>query len=142
MVKELMSFNKFKRIMETIQDFIDQRDRINEFFEKEIMKDSYCIITLGLPIEDVLINMLADEFDCWYAIRENDVDFNWWESEGYTGSSNEISDWFYNLRLDENEPRVSLEIEGIKIKINTLEEFYSYLASQYYKKQAAVENLT
>lgn len=140
MAKEVMSFNKFKKIMTTIQDFIAQRDRINDFFEEEIMKDSFCLITLGLSVEDMLINMLADEFDCWYSLREG-VNFNWWEGNGGLGAENEICNWLYELRLDESKPR-TVEVNGKEVKIDTLEELYTYLASEYYRKQAKAGNLT
>ena len=95
-----MSYEKFKYIMQTLVAFSEKKNKIADFFEKEIMEDSWCIITLGNPIEDVLINMLADEFECWYTFREGVKEFDWWiieEGNRYKGFENEIADWIYNI---------------------------------------------
>ena len=69
-MKQLMPYEKFKAIMTILVDFKEQRDRISDFFEKELMQDSWCIITLGSNIESALMGLLADEFECWYSFQE------------------------------------------------------------------------
>ena len=46
-MKKLMSYEKFKAIIEILLEFQQKKDRISDFFEKEIMEDSWCLITLG-----------------------------------------------------------------------------------------------
>ena len=139
MPRELMSFNKFKQIMTTLQEFMEQRDRIDKFFEKEITKDSYCMFTLGNPLLDTITRMLADEFDCWFTYQtEIPVTFEWADPDFKSISvSNDIEEWLYAF-----DKPTTITVNGKEIDISTLEKFYTYLASEYYKKHAKEENLT
>lgn len=139
MSKELMSFDKFKYIMEEIISFRDKKDRIADFFEKELMEDSWCILTFGNTMEDVLISLLADEFDCWYTFREGIKEFDWWrpaeDGNRYRGFENEIADWMYTL----DEKKV-ITINDKEIDITSLESFYDYLVSSYNAKHNLTES--
>ena len=132
-----MSYEKFKYIMELLIDFIEKRRIISDFFEKELMKDSWCIFTFGNTVESTLINMLADEFDCWYAIREDIKEFDWWNSEAGKnyGMENEIEAWLYAIDeeydyLSKNKTKMLLlegkelyqEEEGFVYSFKTLKE--------------------
>lgn len=128
-MKELMSFEKFKHIMNIILDFQQKRDKVSDFFEKELMEDSWCFITFGSSVEGVLINLLADEFECWYAFKDEVKDFNWWEPEHKYGMENDIETWLYCL-----DDEKSITINGKAIDITSLESFYDFLISQYKEK--------
>lgn len=128
----LVDFNRFKKIMETLLAFRDKRERVSDFFEKELTEDSWCIFTYGNDIESTLIHMLADEFNCWYYISrtgdpENYSPKHWWETK-YPEGDNDISYWLYEL--DDEDKKMIVDDE--EIPVNTLEEFYSYLV-KYYK---------
>ena len=124
-----MSFQKFKYIIGILLDFQQRKDRISDFFEKELMEDSWCIFTLGNTVEGTLINLLADEFDCWYSFKEDIKDFEWWTSEKHYGMENDIEAWLYSL----NEEKC-VEVNGKKINISSLERFYNFLVQQYNEK--------
>ena len=154
-----MDFNRFKKIIETIQNFDEQRKRIDDFFEKEICSDSFFMISVGNGIQQTLINMLADEFDCWFEYGlsveppkgdesdevlkflfnltgdNNDSKIskskNWWEYEGpLFGKTNDIEYWLY-----ESDPiKKVITIDGKEIDITLLGDFYDYLVTQYLTK--------
>lgn len=130
-MKELMPFSKFQRIMETLVEFQQKKERISDFFEKEIMEDSWCLITVGTPLEDILINLLADEFECWYSLTEGEHDFDWWSEGRPYGIENDIEYWLYPTS---NEEEKSIEINEKKIDITSLESLYDYLVSEYNRK--------
>lgn len=124
-----MSYDKFKHIMNVLTDFQQRKDRISDFFEKELMEDSWCIITLGSTVEDVLINLLADEFGCWYSFKDDIKDFNWWEHERNYGMENDIETWLYSI----NEEK-AVWVDDKKIDISSIESLYDYLVSSYERK--------
>ena len=128
-MKELMPYDKFKYIMEVILEFQQKRDRVSDFFEKELMEDSWCLITFGTPIESALISMLADEFDCWYSFKEKVEEFDWWREPKYCGMENDIETWLYSL--DEQK---SITVNGREIDISSVESLYDYLVSSYKEK--------
>lgn len=129
-MKQLMNYNKFKFIMETLMSFRDKKNRVGDFFEKEIMEDSWCIVTFGNPVESALINLLADEFECWYSFRDDVKDFTWWIEERQYDMENDIETWLYGL--DEIK---SITVNGKEIDISSLESFYDFLVQQYKDKQ-------
>ena len=126
MKKELMSYPKFKHIMETILEFMKKRDKVSDFFEKEIMEDSWCLITFGSHIEQTLVNLLADEFECWYTFKEDVKDFNWWEEKDHYGMENDIETWLYSL-----DEKKTITINGKEIDITSIPSFYDFLVEQY-----------
>lgn len=128
-MKELMPFDKFKKIMEILIEFQQKKDRISDFFEKELMEDSWCLITLGTPVEDALVSLMADEFECWYSFREEVEEFDWWRDPKYRGFENDIETWLYSL--DEYK---SITMNGKEIDISSIESFYDFLVSQYKEK--------
>ena len=126
-MKQLMPYTKFKAIMDILVDFKEQKDRISDFFEKELMTDSWCIITLGSKVEDALVNLLADEFDCWYSLREKPEVYDWWSnSDGYRGFENDIENWLYSMN---DVKTVTLNKE--EIDITSVESLYEFLVKQY-----------
>lgn len=128
-MKELIPFDKFKKIMEILIEFQQKKDRISDFFEKELMEDSWCLITLGTPVEDALVSLMADEFECWYSFREEVEEFDWWRDPKYRGFENDIETWLYSL--DEHK---SITVNGKEIDISSIESFYDFLVSQYKEK--------
>jgi hypothetical protein len=128
-MKQLMSYDKFKHIMNVLLDFQQRKDRISDFFEKELMEDSWCIFTLGSTVEDALINLLADEFECWYSFKEDIKDFVWWTEEKQYGMENDIETWLYSL----DDVKV-MTINGKETDISSLESFYDFLVQQYNEK--------
>ena len=128
-MQELMTFDKFKRIMDTLIDFQARKDRVADFFEKELMENSWCVFTMGNTLESTLINLLADEFDCWYTFREDIKKFDWWNSEANYGMENDIETWLYTTSEEK-----AVWIEDKKIDISSLESLYDYLVSSYKQK--------
>lgn len=127
MSKEVMSFEKFKYIMETLQSYEAQKDRINDFFEQELATDSWFLLTLGNDLLDTIIDMLADEFECWFSYHEGKEDKPKWWSEEPCGYDNDISYWLYPM--DDNAPK-EITVNGETIDITSIRSFYDYLVSQ------------
>ena len=126
--EQLMSFPKFKFIMNKLIEFKDKREKVSNFFEKELMTDSYCYITLGSEVENALINLVADEFECWYSFHEKPEIYDWWNilERSYRGFENDIENWLYTISRD---PKTVI-INGNEIPIDSLEELYEFLVSQ------------
>ena len=115
--------------MEKLLEFQGKRDRVADFFEKELMEDSYCFVTFGASMESIVIDMLADEFECWYSFREDVKDFDWWIEGPHYGMENDIETWLYSL--DEHK---SITVNGKEIDITSIESFYDFLVQQYNEK--------
>ena len=117
--------------MNILIDFQERKERISDFFEKELMQDSWCIFTFGNTVESTLVNMLADEFDCWYTCREDIKEFDWWNFEDGRnyGMENDVEAWLYSI--DEEK---SIWVGDKKIDISSIESFYDYLVSSYKEK--------
>ena len=128
-MKELMSLDKFKAIMNILLEFQAKKDRISDFFEKELMEDSWCIFTAGNTVEEALVNLLADEFDCWYSFKDDIKDFEWWTDEKHYGMENDIEAWLYSI--DEEK---AVWIDNKKIDISSIESLYDYLILSYKRK--------
>ena len=128
-MKEPMSFEKFKVIMNIIIAFNEKRDKFSKFIEEEISTSTYCIVDFGSEVEEALINLLADEFNCWYSFQER-REHDWWNST--IGIENDIEAWLYSIS---DEPKV-ITINGVERNIDSLESFYEFLVEQYH------ENLT
>ena len=90
------------------------------------MEDSWCILTLGNTVETALINMVADEFECWYSFKEGVTKFEWWADEKCYGMENDIEAWLYSI--DDNK---TITIDGKEIDITSVESFYEFLVMQY-----------
>ena len=126
--EQLMPYVKFKAIMKILQDFQEQKERISKFFEKELMQDSWCIFTLGNDVESALVNLLADEFECWYSFKEDYEVYDWWNTEdGYRGFENDIENWLYTIS---DEPK-TVTLNKEEIPIDSIEELYDFLVKQY-----------
>ena len=121
----LINFSRFKAIIEAIQDYDKKRERIDKFFEEEIMEGSYCMITVGDQIHSTLIAMLADEFNCWYSTTKGKPT-HWWKNPKQFGISNEIEWWLY-----ESDDK-TIEIGEKIYNVVKLGDFYDYLIENYY----------
>lgn len=127
MNKELMPFEKFKAIMNILINFKEQKDRISDFFEKELMRDSWCLLTVGNEVESALINLLADEFECWYSFHEKPEVYDWWDTaKKYRGFENDIENWLYSI--DDIKTVILNEEE---IDITSIESLYEFLVKQH-----------
>lgn len=133
-MKELMPFSKFKLLMNVLLEFKEKKDKVSDFFEKELMENSWCLITFGDTIESALINLIADEFDCWYTFKDDIKEFDWWQAENKYGMENDIETWLYSL--DEHK---SITVNGKEIDISSIESFYDFLVSQYKEKHNLTE---
>lgn len=123
-MKEPIPFEKFKAIMNTIMAFDEKRDRFSKFIEDEISTSTYCIVDFGSEVESALVNLLADEFKCWYAFQERDYD--WWNST--SGIENDIESWLYSISDVK-----TITVNDKEIDITSLESFYEFLVDQYNK---------
>lgn len=128
-MKQLMPFDKFKYIMNVLIEFQQKKDRISDFFEKELIEDSWCIFTVGNTVEEALINLIADEFECWYSFKDDAKDFIWWSEEKIYGMENDIEVWLYSL--DEEK---AVWIDNKKVDISSIESLYNYLVLAYKRK--------
>ena len=128
-MKELMPFSKFKLLMNVLLEFKQKKDKVSDFFEKELMENSWCLITFGDTVESALINLIADEFECWYTFKDDIKEFDWWQAEDKYGMENDIETWLYSL--DEHK---SITVNGKEIDISSIESFYDFLVSQYKEK--------
>lgn len=134
MMKEPMPFSKFKLLMNVLLEFQQKKDKVSDFFEKELMENSWCIITFGDTVESALINLIADEFDCWYTFKDDIKEFDWWQAENKYGMENDIETWLYSL--DEHK---SITVNEKEIDISSIESFYDFLVSQYNEKHNLTE---
>ena len=133
-MNEPMPFSKFKLLMNVLLEFQQKKDKVSDFFEKELMENSWCIITFGDTVESALINLIADEFDCWYTFKDDIKEFDWWQAENKYGMENDIETWLYSL--DEHK---SITVNGKEIDISSIESFYDFLVSQYNEKHNLTE---
>lgn len=133
-MNEPMPFSKFKLLMNVLLEFQQKKDKVSDFFEKELMENSWCLITFGDTIESALINLIADEFDCWYTFKDDIKEFDWWQAENKYGMENDIETWLYSL--DEHK---SITVNGKEIDISSIESFYDFLVSQYNEKHNLTE---
>ena len=133
-MKEPMPFSKFKLLMNVLLEFQQKKDKVSDFFEKELMENSWCIITFGDTVESALINLIADEFECWYTFKDDIEEFDWWQAENKYGMENDIETWLYSL--DEHK---SITVNGKEIDISSIESFYDFLVSQYNEKHNLTE---
>lgn len=133
-MKEPMPFSKFKLLMNVLLEFQQKKDKVSDFFEKELMENSWCIITFGDTVESALINLMADEFECWYTFKDDIKEFDWWQAENKYGMENDIETWLYSL--DEHK---SITVNGKEIDISSIESFYDFLVSQYNEKHNLTE---
>lgn len=122
-MQEPMSFEKFKAIMGTVIAFNNKRDKFSKFIEDEISTSTFCIVDFGCEVENALINLLADEFKCWYSFKDRDYD--WWNDT--SGLENDIEAWLYNIS---DEPKV-ITMNDTIYNVDSLESFYEFLVKQY-----------
>ena len=133
-MKEPMPFSKFKLLMNVLLEFQQKKDKVSDFFEKELMEDSWCMVTFGNTVESALINLIADEFNCWYTFKDDIKEFDWWQAENKYGMENDIETWLYSL-----DERKSITANGKEIDISSIESFYDFLVSQYNEKHNLTE---
>lgn len=131
-MKEVMSFEKFKSIMEVLIAFQAKREKVSDFIEKEICDSSFCICTFGYEIENALVCLLADQFNCWYSFREKRDVYDWWNSANHYDMENEIEGWLYSMQEVKEITLVKDNVER-KIDVTSLESFYNYLVEEYCK---------
>ncbi len=133
-MKKPMPYEKFEVLMNTLIEFQDKRDMISNFLEKEICTDSFCLVTFGTDLENKLINLIADEFECWYSFRGKEAtDYDWWINR--TAIENDIENFLYQVTEDP----MRIEVDGKEFIITTVKELYDYLVFSY---ERAHENLT
>ena len=136
----VMPFKKFKYIMKQVQKHEKKRDKISDFFEKELCTDSWCLLNFGEDIVDSLTCLLADHFNCWYKINyspafdalKKEINI----SEERTEESNTPKWWDKSRRRWENdieyflyEESRQVVIDGKEIPIKKLKQFYNYLVT-------------
>lgn len=133
-MKKELNFERFKRIIEDIQAFDKQNKRIDDFFEEEIMTETWCMITHGSSLQHNVINMLADEFDCWYSYKSEEggepEKFEWWSTSCHYGISNEIEWWLY-----ESGKEKIIKIDKKEVDVTSIGSFYDYLMDNLISKK-------
>ena len=128
-MKEVMPYEKFEKIMKTIINFSEKREKVGKFVEDELATSSFCIIDFGCDIETVLTNLLADEFKCWFGNdADNDGTCTWWKKKHY-GTDNDIEYWLYGFDFVKDSKKCVYDKEGNEIIITSLRQLYDYLIS-------------
>ena len=129
--REVMSFEKFKYIIENILKIQERREKIADFFEAELCTGSWAMFDFAENIDDMLIHLLADEFNCWYATwsrnkgEEETQTTEWWNDKNkYNLQENDIEYWLYGSL---NEEKKIITVDGKDIDITSIEDFYNYL---------------
>ena len=125
-----MKYERFKAIMTAIQEFDAKQERLDKFFEKELFEDSFCITTFGNSIQQTLINMLADEFNCWYPVNSDGKYIHWWVEGSQYKMSNDIEWWLYEASDDK-----TITYNDKVFKLDTLAAFYDYLMENFYARE-------
>lgn len=134
----VMPLEEFKFIMNQIKEHSDKIERVSNFFEKELCSDSWCLFNIGDDLANTLCCMLADHFNCWWAVEDKEskekVDnmlasmglppskegsLEWWDTSK-RHYENDIEYWLY-----EDSKRII--VEGVEVPIDTLEDLYDYL---------------
>lgn len=131
-MKKVLNFERFKKIINTIKEFNEQTTRIDNFFEKELMQDTWCILSYGQDILQTLTNMLADEFECWFSTRTDldEKDFAWWNNPSLCGINNDIEWWLYEACDGEK----IITVNGKDINVSTVGALYDYLMESLISK--------
>ena len=139
-MSNLLSFERFERIIKTIQSFDKKRDRVSDFFEEEII-EGRCMLSYGEDIVTTLIYTLADEYDCWHGTPQTSFEFRegqfvtvpsknrgkeWWNSEGIYYADNDIQWWLYEC----HDNKKIVEIDGVEHDLTDLKKFHEFLLGQ------------
>lgn len=129
----LMNRDRFKKIMETLIEFKHKRTKVSDFLQEEVATGSWVFVTYGEEIESALVNMLADEFDCWFdtGFCGDPLPKEWWSEKPH--QENDIAYWLYEL--SESDIQKSVTINGTEVPLETLDEFYDYLVKYCLNEQ-------
>ena len=140
----LLSFERFERIIKTIQEFDKKQERVTDFLEKELMEGSFCSWTFGSEVAETLIKVLADEYDCWHSTPQASLEFRegqfimvpsknrnklWYEAEGVYYADNDISWWLYDCQ----DKQKIVEVDGLEYDVTNLRDFHEFLIQQMEK---------
>ena len=131
-MKEVMNKEKFIFMLNTLKQMKEKRDKITDFFEKELCSDSWAIFNFAENLDNMIMYILADEFNCWYdtwATETNKQVTEWWKKENkYNLKENDIEYWLYE---EDKDGKKFIEVGDEKIDITTPEAFYDYLIKNF-----------
>lgn len=74
-----MEFEKFKRYIDTINNTVEKEELISECIEQNLSSSTFCIVDICSDVIKLLVDLLADYYNCQYEIQEhNDNEISWW----------------------------------------------------------------
>lgn len=74
-----MEFEKFKKCIDTINNTHEKQDLLSKCIEENLSTSTYCIVDICNDIIKVLIDLLADYYNCNFEIQDVlDNDISWW----------------------------------------------------------------
>lgn len=74
-----MEFEKFKKCIDTINNTHEKQDLLSKCMEENLSTSTYCIVDICNDVIKVLIDLLADYYNCNFEIQEViDNDISWW----------------------------------------------------------------
>lgn len=103
----MISYELFEKSIHAISTQINSNKNFSKFLEKNICENSFCYVTCGEGLINILIDILCHEFNL-----ETDNEF----------FDNTISWWLF-----ENVDKIIYYEDGTKRDISNLRDFYDYL---------------
>lgn len=74
-----MEFEKFKRYIDTINNTLEKEELISKCIEQNLSSSTFCIVDICSDVIKLLVDLLADYYNCQYEIQEhNDNEISWW----------------------------------------------------------------
>ena len=74
-----MEFEKFKKCIDTINNTHEKQDLLSKCMEENLSTSTYCIVDICNDVIKILIDLLADYYDCNFEIQDVlDNDISWW----------------------------------------------------------------
>ena len=74
-----MNYYKFKKHINTIKNTLKKEKRVSDCIQKNLSTSTYCIVDICNDVIKILIDLLADYYDCNFEIQDVlDNDISWW----------------------------------------------------------------
>lgn len=110
----MISFEEFEKCMHAIEDHDDFCHRVSKFLEDEICKGSWCMVTAGEKLKQLIIKNLCKEFDIEYDNCRYGNEIEWWLYE-------DVNKIYY--------------VGDTEVDVGTLRKFYDYLVEDKKRRE-------